>query len=1025
MAVGILFIALFGLQALFAVPIQLTPDIERPQVTVETLWPGANPKEIEREIVYEQEEVLKSLEGLVAMDSESSPSVGRVILEFRPGTPLDAALLKVNNKLNEVVSYPAEAEKPTIVTAGQRENAIGWFILSPLAGRDDVQIDHLLEFAEDEVEARLERVPGVAAANIFGGREREILVTVDAEKAAWRGLTLREVADRLASENRDVSAGHLDEGKRRYVIRSTAAFSGPEGIGDIVLRDDALQRVFLRDIATVEENYQDPTVVVRHKGTPCIAINAQRQVGSNVLEVMDGINQAVDELNAGVLKARGLELHAAYDSSVYIRGALDLVQVNILVGSLLAVVILLLFLRAWEPTLIISMAIPISAVGTFLAMFLLGRNINVVSLAGLSFAVGMLVDNSIVVLENVFRRAELGDDATTAAVEGTSEVWGAVLASTLTTVAVFLPLFFMQAEIAQLLRDIAIAICCAVSLSLVVSVLVIPTMAARLLGEVRATDPAAEGRPLASLGARVSEGIQGFVHDVCGSVTKRVLVVIGMTAASLGGAWLLAPPAEYLPEGNRNLLFCILIPPSGYNIDEFHRIGDQVEAELSHMWTGDDPKIRNFFYVAFGRQVIMGAQATHDDEVQALKGPMQAALSKIPGMIAIVLQAGLFDQGLAGGRSIDLRLQGPDLAQVIGNAQRVFGGIMQHLPGAQSQPIPGLELGQPELQVRPDRERLAEVGLSSSDLGFLVDVLADGARVSEVRLKDGKEVDLTLRGRRDRLEHTQDLANLPIHTPRGGVVPLETLGKVEITMGPDQINHSERLRTITLRVRPPPSIALQTAMETLEEKVLRPMEADGSLGNGYGWVMAGTADKLSSTRKELTGQFLTALAVTYLLMASLFESFLYPLVILFSVPLAGLGGFVALWLVNRMVASQPMDVLTMLGFVILLGTVVNNAILLVDRALRNIRSEGDTPRDAVAEAVGSRIRPIFMSTLTSVFGMAPLVIMTGPGSELYRGIGSVVLGGLLVSTVFTLVLIPALLSLVLELRGHLFPDLET
>ncbi len=1007
-AVGVLFLVLFGLQALFAVPIQLTPDIERPKVSVTTIWPGANPQEIEREIIDEQEDVLRSLEGLVTMSSDSSPSVGTLILEFRPGTELDTALLKVNNKLGEVPAYPSEAEKPILTSGGDREGAIGWFLLIPEEGRDDIVIDHLFEFTEDEIETRFERIPGIASANIFGGRQREILVEVDPKKMALRNITFSEVAQRLAEENKNTSAGHLDEGKRRYVIRTTGAFEGPENIGSVVIREDIRDRVFLRDIATVRTDYKDPEIVVRNMGTPCIAINVQKQVGSNVLEIMNELNAEIDSLNKGILADKGLKLIPSYDSSTYIRSALGLVQQNILLGGLLAIGVLFFFLRAAAPTVIIAVAIPVSAIGTFLAMYLLGRNINVVSLAGLSFAIGMLVDNSIVVLENIYRHAQEGKNRVEASSIGTTEVWGAVLASTLTTVAVFLPLLFMQAEIAQLLKDIALAICCAVLFSLVVSVFVIPTLTAQWMGS---PDQLPEEDS-----ERGHKGVLAdFVYKLCGSTMARVLVVLGLTLASLLGAWKLTPPTAYLPKGNQNLFFCILIPPSGYNVAEFGKIADQVEAELSPMWTGPDATIESFFFVSFGTQVIMGAQAKDPTKVRELQGPMQAALSKIPGMIAFVIQASIFEQGLSGGDSIDLRLQGPDLEKVIGLAGRTFMAIQGPLKGAQVQPKPGLELGQPEIRIEPDRERLAEVGMTPQALGFAIDVIADGARVSEVRMKDGKEVDLTLRGLKSAVERTQDLADIPIYVPSGSIVKLGSLGKIVMTRGPDKILHTDRNRTVTLSISPPPGIPLQTAMEILEEKILAPMRADGSLDGGYKFQVAGTADKLTSTREEMSGQFLIALIVTYLLMASLFESFLYPLVILFTVPFAGFGGFLALFLVNLRV-DQPLDVLTMLGFVLLLGIVVNNAILLVDRTLRNIREHQDPPREAVAEAVGSRTRPILMSTLTSVFGMAPLVFMVGPGSELYRGIGAVVVGGLLLATLFTLVMTPALLSLVLELR---------
>ncbi len=1014
--VGVLLVVLFGIQALLAVPIQLTPEVERPVVSVTTIWPGANPEEVEREIVEEQEEQLRSLEGLVKMESLSSPGNGMVTLEFVPGTDLDAALLRVNNALNRVPGYPSEADRPILAEAGAQQNAIAWFILLPDGSRPGFEVEKELEFIENSVEARLERVPGVAAANIFGGQEREVVVHFDPAELAARGLTIREVAERLSREDRDTSAGHIDEGKRRYVIRTVGSFDTLDRIRDLVLREDARSRVYLRDVATVSLGYKDPQVRVRHKGEPCVAVNAQRQPGTNILEVMDGLKAAMKELNEGVLKERGMVMSQAYDSTVYIDEALALVRSNLVVGSLLAVIILYLFLRSFSATAIIAAAIPVSAIGTFVAMYLLGRNINVVSLAGISFAVGMLVDNSIVVLENIFTRIQKGEAQGTAASRGTTEVWGAILASTLTTIAVFLPIFFLKAEIAQLFRDIAVAISCAVLLSLVVSSTLIPMLAARSKAVLY------EARVLGADPPHYADATGRAIHLLCGSVPARIATIVSLTAVSLTGTASLLPPAEYLPEGNRNLLFGILIPPPGYNLEEFNRIGTSLEGSIAPLWSGPDPLVENFFFVAAGRMMFMGAMAKDPARVGEVIPPMQKALGKVPGMIGIVQQAGLFEQGIDGGRSIEVKLQGPDLGKLVSLALQAFLRTMQEIPGANVRPVPGLELGQPELRVDPDRKRLVEAGLDAQELGFWIDVLADGARVSEVRLADGSQVDLTLRGRREALAHTQDLASLPVRLPRGGVVPLSSLAGIRLVMGPDQVQHTDRSRTVTLIVSPPKDVALETAMQILSTRVLGKLAEEGTLVQPYRWWLTGTADKLTSTRQTLQGGFFIALIVTYLLMASLYESFLYPLVIMFSVPLASFGGVVLLALTDTALRradpnmGQPLDVLTMLGFVILVGIVVNNAILLVDRTLQNIRTGGLDPRDAVAEAAANRVRPILMSTLTSVFGMAPLVLMSGSGSELYRGIGAVVLGGLLCSTVFTMVLIPALLSLVLEFR---------
>lgn len=1004
-----LLVALFGFQSIFAVPVQLTPEVTRPVVSVETVWVGANPQEVEREIVEPQEDELKSLEGLVSLKSESSPNIGRVILEFAPGTNIDTAMLRVNNKLNQVRGYPAEAERPVIAAAGARDNAIAWFIVRALPG-SGIDPTTQRDFVEDVVESRFERVSGVAAANSFGGQEREVLVKFSPEKLAEHGLTIRQVADRIAAENRDWSAGHLDEAKRRYQVRTLGQIKTPAEFESIVLREDLRERVYLRDVASVALGFKDPEVVVRYKGERGIALNAQSQSGSNVLDIMRGLRIAVDELNAGALKTRGLEIVVAYDSSLYVEEAIDLVQENALSGSLLAVVTLWVFLRSMRPTLIIAVSIPISFIGTFLCIFALGRNINVVTLAGLAFASGMVVDAANVVLENIFARMERGEDRLTASIKGTSEVWSAVFASTLTTVLVFLPIFFIEAEIGQLFRDLAIAISAAVMLSCAVAFIVIPVLSARWMSddEIPKSSPA--------FAVAFVAAVERLTRWILGTSFRRLAVSVALVGGTLVGSWFLVPAAEYLPNGTQNLLFGILIPPSGYNFDEFERIGRGIEADLAPLWTGPDAKVANFFYVAFGRQVFMGIGAVPGYPVAELREPVQAALSKVPGMIAVVVQAGLFDQGLSGGNSVELQLQGPDLERLVELGGRAFFSVLREVPGAPARPVPGLELGQPELQILPDRKRLAEAGLDVSQLGFLLDVLGDGAKVSEFKLDDGTEVDVTLRGDPGRIRHTQDLDHLPIHTPLGEVVPVASLARVVPAMGPDQINRAERQRTLSIVVNPPANMPLETLMKVLEEKVAGPMVADGSLGFPYTWRLSGSADKLTATREALQMQFVVAVLVVYLLMASMYESFLLPFVVIFSVPLASVGGFAALRLVDRFVSRQNLDVISMLGFVLLVGTIVNSAILLVERALQNQEQRGLSDVDAIAEAVSSRIRPIFMTQLTTVTGLFPMIFIQGPGSELYRGIGAVVSGGLFVGTVFTLVLIPALLGLAFDLR---------
>jgi HAE1 family hydrophobic/amphiphilic exporter-1 len=388
-------------------------------------------------------------------------------------------------------------------------------------------------------------------------------------------------------------------------------------------------------------------------------------------------------------------------------------------------------------------------------------------------------------------------------------------------------------------------------------------------------------------------------------------------------------------------------------------------------------------------------------------------LRKIPGMIAIVQQPSLFARGIGEGRSIEIEIKGPELERLIGLGRRILGQVAQLMPGAQIRPIPGLDLGNPEMRIIPNRDRLTRLGMTATDLGRTVDALVDGAKASHYRLY-GDEIDLVVKADEAKLKRTQELANLLIQTPRGERVTLGSVAEIRLEEGPTQINHIDSERAITIQVIPPREIPLETAMATIKDKVVAPIKAGGELGTLYRIELSGTADDLTRTRRALQWNFILAIVISYLLMSALFENFFYPFIIMFSVPLAAAGGFIGLLLVNVFISYQALDIITMLGFVILVGIVVNNAILIVHQALNNMRDSHMEPRDAIRESVRSRLRPIYMSAVTSVFGMLPMVLTPGAGSEFYRGLGSVVVGGLLVSTVFTIFLVPALLSLVLD-----------
>ena len=761
--VGVLLLVLFGYVALTRMPMQLTPEVQTPTITIETRWPGASPQEIEQEIILEQEEQLKSVEGVTKLTSESFDSVGKITMEFLVGSSMDEMLLKVNSRLQQVPEYPEDADQPVITTANSADRPIAWFILSSrfpsdeelvefqqkhpalkddiervrnsyneglamlrlrLLAQDHSEVNALLppadldvtkmrRFAEDIIEARFERVPGVAQSNVLGGLEDQLEVVVDPEKLAARQLTITDIRSVLRGQNEDTSAGDFWEGKRRWVVRTLGQFRNTEQVENQLLAIRAGSPVYVRDVATVQLGYKKPDGLVRRFGESSIAINAQRETGANVLDVMKGLSTAREELDSGILKQRGLQLKQVYDETEYIYSAVNLVQQNIFIGGALTMIVLMAFLHMGVRTilsipiivvtavaaayvspwffavcllvligagfwfargaLVVALAIPISIVGTFLILGILGRSLNVVSLAGLAFAVGMLVDNAVVVLENIYRHHSLGKSPIDAAVRGAQEVAGAVLASTLTTVAVFLPVVFVQEEAGQLFRDIALAISGAVVLSLVVSMTVIPMAASLLFKRDRKPKPkdafdhsefeddspdASTSQSLSKVRlAGASRGVDSlhrwgqFFNDsivalnawIQRSWTRRVATILVMVGMSLGLSWVFWPKVEYLPTGNRNLVFGILLPPPGYNLDQLMEMGETVEANMRPYWDVDPespeaqnldfPVIGDFFFVARDRQVFMGIRAYDPSRTAELVNLVRKSTAQLPGTI--------------------------------------------------------------------------------------------------------------------------------------------------------------------------------------------------------------------------------------------------------------------------------------------------------------------------------------------------------------------------------------------------------
>ena len=990
--VAVLLVVLFGAISLSRLPVQLTPEVKKPEITISTSWRAAAPEEIEAEIIEPQERVLRGLPGMVEMLASASRGQGQISIKFVVGHDLQRGLVEVLNRLNRVARYPADADEPVLSTVGGQSRAIAWFIIKPLPGNTR-DIQSYKDYVEEVVQTRFERVPGVARSEVRGGRDREVRITFDPYKAASLGIEF-PVAARLAGGNNDVSAGSVDVGKRRYTLRYAGAFK-PQDMGDLVLEWREGRPVLLRDVADIDVQMEDRQSFVITKGTLAIAVNAHRESGVNVLQVMEGLKQAVVELREGPLARANLSIEQVYDETIYIDRSIQMLLINLALGIALAVGVLWWFLRRFRATLMVAVAIPLAVTVAFVVLDATGHTLNVISLAGLAFAVGMVLDAAIIVLENIIRLRERGEKGDVAALKGVDQVWGALLASTATTVAIFLPVVFLKDEAGQLFADLALTIAVAVIASLLVAIAIVPTAAKQWLSHLQLHD-------------RHSHWWQAgtrWIMRMTDTSVRRTLWILGLVSVPLVLTPLLKPPADYLPEGNRNLVFAYILPPPGVNIDHIEQEMGRVIADriAPYMNGAQEPKIKQYFFVAFPRGVFMGARTEDPSRSGELVDLINSAVSGFPDTLAFAKRASLFG-GHGSGRTIDMNLQGRNVDALLKAALVAYVNVQEALPGAKVRPRPGLQLAEPELRLVPIERRIAEVGWNREVMAGVSRALGDGLFVGDYF--DGEErLDIILRVQD--WTTPEELGAIPLATPKGGVLPVAELVDLVRTAGPDQIRRLDRRRTVTLQITPPANIALEEALETLRQKVEPEIERllpeDGAIR------YSGTADKLEVALTNMGGSFLLAIAILYLLMSALFRSFLDSLLVLLALPLATVGGVVALRLVNQ-VTFQPMDMLTMIGFIILLGLVVNNAILLVYQT-RAAERAGTPRREAVEQAVRLRLRPILMSTLTSIFGMLPLLLVPGAGTELYRGLAAVIVGGMVVSTAFTLLLLPSLLRI--------------
>ena len=1022
----ILMTMVFGIVALQTIPIQLSPDIEKPVLDIRVRWSGASPVDVDREIVGRLERELASLNGVEEIASKSSRGYATVTLTYSVSQDMDKALVMLLSKLSAVNGLPDDAESPLVRTSNSDDSPIARLALVAKDGFD-VNLETLGQYLDTDIVEPLSRTTGISEIGYRGGGKYEMRVIINPDKLVQYQLTLSEIIEALRTSSSTMSVGAVTEGKRSYTVRTEAANYTPETAGQIVLRTDisptgTIIPLLLKDVATIEFRLQQRTSFRRLNGKPAIILNAIRDQGSNVVATMVRLRAAANRLNESELNARGLQLQVVYDETTYIASAIDLVQQNIWIGGMLALSILILFFRNIMPTIIVFAAIPVSVIGTFVAIAGFGLSINVISLAGLAFAVGMVVDASIVSLENIFRLRQRGMEAPSAAYHGARQVWAPILGSALTTVIVFVPVLMLDLPVGQLFRDIGIAISVSVLISVVVSVTIIPTLAARLLAGAPNRYTKLPTIPLVD---RLSNYFTSLIlHYARFAVAyeRRGLAIVAAILMSAGGfCALFLPQLDYLPDGNANFAFGRISVPAGYSINETLRIAERMEKAARPLWEGKTkpggpPEIERFFFVAYSGGAFAGAAAKDPSRVSELQMILAKPVFAEPGARAFVQQASLFGRSVGGSRSIRIDIVGRTRHEILPVAMQVNAALEARFPrrdGNQIRTLPSLDSGAAQIRITPDLTALARAGVSVRELSAAVDVFNDGANVAQVPI-DGQLIDMVLSGSNAENLTAGELQDIPIVTRSGLVLRLHQVAKINVVNAPEQMRRLGGRQSISLQLRPNNTLALEDVVSIIDNEILPDIRNDAQRQD-VSVKLEGAASALDQTWRAMQGNVLTAVFIIFLVLVILLRSFLLPFIILLTIPVAGAGGIAGLAVLNIFI-KQQLDMLTMLGFVILTGVVVNNAILMIEQTILHLRDEGLTANESIIEAVRNRIRPIFMSTLTSLFGLLPLVIFPGAGSELYSGIGVVVFGGLGLSMLATLVIVPPLLATVLNSR---------
>jgi len=907
-AAAALIVLLFGGLALFKLPIQLLPDTSRPQVWINVGWREAAPSEVEEVMVEPIEEVMRGLPGLVEMRSQSNRGGGGVGLTFEIGTDMTRVMLDIVGRLNTLPPLPLEADEPQAFGGDNWQGAnAASMLVRPLPGNPVTDVAATYQkLMEETVEPRLARVPGVSRVNLEGGRPREVQIRFDAHRLAALGITPQQIASTVVAA-RDASAGFVNVGRKQFTVRFTGR-EPVEQIGELIVGWSGDRPLPLREVADIRVGYQDAQWFSYRNGVPAYYLTVQRNSESNTVELVEGVKEAIAELNAGPLAKEKLLMDLSWDASIYVRRAITFVEESLVIGILLAVGGLWYFLRGPRALMVIGLSIPLSLFFAVITLHTLGRTLNVISLAGLAFSTGIVIDAALIVQGNILRFLQEGKSAWEATVEGAQEVMPALFASMLTSIAIFLPVLFMEGLEGQLFKDLAITMAVSHAASLLVAMTVIPAANRWAL---------AKGFP-ADQHQHWWTHMTAFAMQATQKPSARLGWIAGLVGGSLLFTVLFVPKVDYLPVAQTDNVWGNFRLPPGGNLDvarnEFAPV--VIERLKPHLEGKKEPAIKYYNFSAWGGGgggVVVAYAADPRKTKEVVELLRNVILADLPDVRAFASQGSLLSVDGNNSREIQLHIQGPDLEALMKAAGIAMAEIPKAIPGTFPQPFPALELNQPELQLIPNEWRISRAGMDRNTVAGALRAFTGGLWAGEYF--DGNErLSIIIKGNEWRTE--QELAELPIMTPGAGVQTVGELASIRQTVGASQLSRVNGRRTVTVSFEPPETMSLDEALSLLRNKVEPPVRA--AMPANAQLTYAGSANELHQALAAMSQNFALALLILFALMAALFRSVWDSFLVMLVLPVSTAGGIAALRLIG-LFKFQALDLLTMIGFIILLG----------------------------------------------------------------------------------------------------------